>query len=167
MQICGLGSFIANKGDPATLDGDILDEHASAVHRYKNTGKFEAGDDDRSPAAPQSLREQNLDFWRQIGQSAVDEGKVEHFKEEDEQPVPGVVEGPFNGESITHPEQITETNALIARDIKIAAANHHRWSLAVNDATHFLSFASVQRDEWGVISQGAQEHQKALSLIHI
>ena len=45
LQVCGLGSFIANKGDPATLNPDTLDVHASAVHRYKNTGRFEAEDD--------------------------------------------------------------------------------------------------------------------------
>ena len=163
LQICGLGSFIANKGDPATLNADTLDVHASAVHRYKNTGRFEAEDDDPSPAAPQSLRDQSLVFWRQIGQSAVDSGKADHLKEYEDQLVPGVVEGPFDGDTITHPERITETNALIARDIKIAAANQHRWALAVNDATHFLSFASVQRDECGVISLGAQEHQKAFN----
>ena len=138
LQTCGLGSFIANKGDPATLNADTLDVHASAVHRYKNTGRFEAEDDDPSPAAPQSLRDQSLVFWRQIGQSAVDSGRADHLKEYEDQLVPGVVEGPFDGETITHPERITETNALIARDIKIAAANQHRWALAVNDATHFL-----------------------------
>ena len=163
MQLCGLGSFIANKGDPATLDCDSLDEHATAVHRYKNTGRFEADDNDPAPAAPQGLRDQNLAFWQQIGQEAVDAGKADHLKENEDQPVPGVVEGPFDGVSITHPELISETNALILRDMKIAAANHHRWSMAVNDATHFLAFATVQRDEWGVISVGAQEHQKTFN----
>ena len=47
--------------------------------------------------------------------------------------------------------------------MKIAAANHHRWSMAVNDATHFLAFATVQRDEWGVISVGAQVHQRTFN----
>ena len=167
LRVCGLGYFIANKGDPTTIDGDILDNYSSTVHRYKTTGRFEAeGDDPKAllgPQAPQQLRDQSLEFWRQIGQDAIDAGKVGHLEKEDEQPVPGVIEGPFDGENIHHPERISETNALIMSDMKIAAAHYHRWALMVNDATHFLSFATVQRDEWGAISQGAREHQKAFN----
>ena len=145
----------------------MLDNYSSTVHRYRTTGRFEAEDDDPKamgpPAAPQQLRDQSLEFWRQIGQTAINAGKVGHLEKEDEQPTPGVIEGPFDGESITHPERISETNALIMSDMKIAAAHYHRWALMVNDATHFLSFATVQRDDWGVISQGAREHQKAFN----
>ena len=156
--------FIEKDGNPTTIDKDILDEYATVCQTYKVTGLLDPAS--RKPPAKQALRDEVEGYWKELGQAAIDRGELDHLKEDQEQATTGIIEGPFNGETLDHPERVDETTALISQDIKVAAALQHRWAMAVNDHTQFLSYASVQRDEWGRILKGAEEHQKTFEKVY-
>ena len=53
----------------------------------------------------------------------------------------------------------SQWTGVIRDDLAVVTAHEHRWAVAVQDLVHYVSLATVQRDEWAKIRKAAETSQ--------